>query len=431
MRKGQDIRYTLESSYKRAIKGKTLTTLTDDFTDKLLTKALYDILGNPGFSAGQAENGITSGNSSSAYTGAQSDPYEVYQEDTKKSGSGLGSGIWDTLLGGVIGVGRDLLGYYHADKSAEIAYDKQNEFYLNHQSLMAKADEMRRVGVNPMSLAGAGVGSTSTPTVQAAQTPSGSGIVDVLGQILNYKAQMAQVKVDSERNKIQSDDVASKIELRAEQRYYQQLVNDWYEANQVASISKLQADTADALQRVKTGESQEELNRAGVTKEQAEAALLFQEGLQKMWENTPAYRNATINLMNARSAAGYASAKHQLADIENLAVQRSNIAADTLLKYAQTDVGKQQLINMGYEADKLKFDVDHQNADRIWNKVEQTVGMVTDVAGAVGDILTPIKIGSAGKSIGGSGNAGNWAASSSGRMSLSRAMADPYGNLKK
>lgn len=359
-----------------------------DFTEKLLNDMLYDLIGKPGKSAGKAQNSITANAGSSGMSGDSTSMYTAAQQDTY-SGAGAGG----TALGAGIGLIRDLLAYAHADKAAKVAYNRQNEFYENHISMPAKVDEYKEAGLNPMGLAGSGPGATSAPSVDSATTPDASGAIEVLGQILNYKLGLKQLEIDKEKTRIQEQDVASQISYRAEQQAYQQKVNEWFETNQIVSIDKMQAETADALQRVQTGKADEDLARAGIDKVTAEAALVTEQALQKMWENSPEWRRVNLALQRAQANSANANAAYLYEDIKNLAVQRDNIAADTCLKYAQTDVGRQQLKNLGLTEKQIQFAVDHQKGDLIWQRVGQTIDMAKNVAVGVGSIATPIKLG--------------------------------------
>lgn len=366
----------LEASMISA-KGKVLE---GDFTEKAINSLLYDILGKPGVSAGKAQRNITNsagtgsdGTMTSAYTSAQSDT-----QDTTSTGKVGGSSSFDPIAAG-IGLLRDVLGYFYADKSAQTAYKRQNEYYDNHLSMPAKVEEYQDAGLNPMALTGAGVGATSAPAVQQADAPSGSGLTEVLGTLLNYKLGLKQLAV-------QEKGIDSEIAFRAEQQIYQQKVNEWFEINQIASLDKMQAETSDALQRVKTGEANEALARAGVTQTEAEAALITQQALQKMWENSPEWRNVQLQLGRAQASAAYASAAHAYEDIKNLAAQRDNIAADTCLKYAQTDIGRQQLTNLGLEEKQIQFAIDHQKGDLIWSRVSAVTQGLKDVGIAAASI---------------------------------------------
>lgn len=352
-----------------------------DYTDKLVNSMLYQLIGSPGKSAGK--NGLSQNSAGTSSDGTNTSAYTSSQNDSNSAfrGTGLvGTGLLG-LLGTAINIG-------YSQYAAKQAYDRQNEFYDNHLSMPAKVQEYKDAGLNPMALGGAGVGTTSAPSIDSAAQPA-SGLIDVLGQLLNYK-------LEKERINIEREDVASQIDYRATQKMYQEKVNEWFDVNQALSLDKIQAETKDALQRVRTGEADELLKYAGVSKTEAESALIFQEEMQKLWENSPEWKSVELELKRAQAQSGRANAQNLYADIERIQAHRDNLINDSILKTAQTDIGRQQLINLGLTAEQIKFAVDHQQGDLIWDRVGRAVGVAKDVAVGVGSVMTPIKLGGLG-----------------------------------
>lgn len=367
----------LEASYKRVLRDGISNPIKDDYTDKLVNSMLYQLIGTPGQSSGK--NGLaqniagtsSNGTNTSAYTSSQKD------DSTGTASSVKGTG-WLGLLGTVLNIG-------YSQYAAKQAYDRQNEFYDNHLSMSAKVQEYNDAGLNPMSLVGAGVGATSAPQVPQAE---GSGLIDVLGQLLNYKARMAEIGIEKERVGAYKDDTASKIEYRAEQRLYQQKVNEWFDTNQIVSIDRQIAETKLAMEQVNTQITEQQLNQAGVTKAEADAALSFQLGLQKQFENSPEYRNNTLRLQQAQANMYNADAAHLYEDLKNLAAQRDEITSKIALNYANTDLGKQQLKNLGITEQQLQFAVDHQKGDLVFQRIGQVTSALKDVGVAAAGIAS-------------------------------------------
>lgn len=361
-------------SLKRSLRGKTLKPITEDYTMQEVNSMLTFLLGKPGVSAGKAQRSlnsqIASGNSPSAYGSAQM--------DSQSSGSGSGSTNVEPISA-AIGLLRDVFSYFHADKSSQIAAKRQEDTYNNHLSMPAKVAEYDEAGLNPMSLAGAGVGATSAPSVPQAETPSADSLTSILGGLLSYKAQMARVEVDRERVKAQKEDIASRIEYRAEQKFYQQKLNEWFDANQIVSLDKMKAEAALAYEKIDTEQTQQALNAAGVSASEARAALDFQMALQKEWENSPEYRRVELGLMRAHQNLYNADAAESYENVKNLVEVRRNVAQDTALKLAQTENGKQMLKNLGLTEEQLKFAVDHQKGDLIFNRINQVTSSLKDV----------------------------------------------------
>lgn len=120
-----------------------------------------------------------------------------------KSGS-IGFG-WASVVDNVINIGRDLLGYAHADKAAKVAYQRENEFYDQHLSMPAKVQEFDEAGLNPMALGAAGPGATSAPSVPQGDTPSSGGSgMDLLSALLNYKLKKRELDIEDRRVDVES-----------------------------------------------------------------------------------------------------------------------------------------------------------------------------------------------------------------------------------
>lgn len=360
-------------SLKRALRGKTLKPITEDYTMKEVNSMITALIGKPSVSAGKAQRSldsqIASGNSPSAYGSSQM--------DVKSSGiSGGGSG---DLAGSLVGFLRDLAAMAFNRKTDSIAYNRQNDFYNNHLSMPAKVQEYEDAGLNPMGLAGAGAGATSAPSVQGTGAPELDGLTSMLGGLLSYKAQMARVEVDRERVQAQKEDIASRIEYRAEQKFYQQKLNEWFDANQIVSLDKMKAEAALAYEKLSTEQTQQALNEAGVTAAEARAALDFQLAMEKEWENSPEYRRVELGLMRAHTNAYNADATESYENVKNLVEVRKNVVQDTALKLAQTKNGAQMLKNLGLTEQQLQFAVAHQKGDLIFNRINQVTSSLKDV----------------------------------------------------
>lgn len=348
---------------------------------KEVNSMITALLGKPGVGAGKAQNSlnsqIASGNSTSAYGAAQ--------VDVQSSGMELGQGGGTALAAG-IGLIRDLIGMAYNRKTDSIAYNRQNDFYNNHLSMPAKVQEYEDAGLNPMGLAGAGAGATSAPSVQGTGAPELDGLTSVLSGLLSYKAQMARVEVDKERVAAQKEDIASRIEYRAEQKLYQQKINEWFDTNQIVSMDKSIAETQLALERVNSEQMKQKLDEAGISEKHANAALSFQLALQKEFENSPEFRSNTLALQRARASEANANAAQTYEGIKNLAAQRDEITSRIALNYANTDVGKQQLINMGLNAEQIEFAIKHQKGDLVFNRINQITTSLKDIGIAASGI---------------------------------------------
>lgn len=352
--------YNLPPAYITG-KGKKLT---GDFTDKLLNEMLYDLLGKPGVSAGKAQNSITANAGSSGMSGDSTSMYTAAQQDTY-SGAGAGG----TALGAGIGLIRDLIGYAHADKAAKVAYNRQNEFYDNHLSMAAKVDEYKEAGLNPMGLAGAGVGATSAPSVQQAETPQADAAVQVLGELLNYKAKMKQISV-------QEKGIDAQIEERIARAENIRKMNEWFDINQMASLKRVEADTNRLVAVAQT--------------EEQKAALLFQQSVAQFIQNKYAdeYNANMVALQQAELAYKESATAENYARIREINQHVQNMVLEGALTVAKTESMQATTKVLGIKADMLQFDKEHQRGNLIWQRVGQTISMVQGVTGSVANIFS-------------------------------------------
>lgn len=264
-----------------------------------------------------------------AYTSAQSDPvgfsdylnrshsYEGFDLSSVAGGAAAvasGGDPWLAVLGSVLGIGRDLFGYAHADISAKVAYQRQNDFYDNHLSMPAKVEEYNQAGLNPMALGSAGAGATSAPSVQAGQTPSGeSAFFGLLNTLLDYKLKNRELDIadrradiDSKRVDLEETRLPSLIDQSLALAENRRKQNEWYSAN-IAKMSK-EVELMDAhISRVFA-----ETDKLGF-----ESYLLSIEGKFRGSELSLKVQNlakdlgvkdSTISLNDAQSAMAYAKA---------------------------------------------------------------------------------------------------------------------------
>ena len=363
--------YKLLSAGKRSSKKRPVLSYTDqleasiisaekkdlksDFTDKLVNEMLYDLIGKPGKSAGKAQEkmnqsmGVTGGVSSSAYTSAQMD---VPESGSPGTGVALGAGII-----------RDLLGYVHSDVAAMKAYDRQNEFYDNHLSMPAKVEEYHQAGLNPMGLAGSGPGATSAPQVDQGATPQGSSAVDVLGQLLQYKLGKAQLAV-------QEKGIDAEIAERAQRTEYQRKINEWFDTTQVVTLNKMQAETEHALELINSEKVKQQLDASGISVNEAEAALKFEQAITAAIHNkyADAWERNTLALQRAQANQANSTAAYNYEGINNLIQERQNMIYEGLKIVADTHTADAYAAVLGYQGEQLKFAVDHQQGDLVFHK---------------------------------------------------------------
>lgn len=299
-----------------------------------IEKSVNHILGgllNPSRVIAPARSARSLTESAGAYTSAQSDPVgfsdylnrshsydgfdlSSFAGDDAALGASAAFSPWAAVIGAVLGIGRDLLGYAHADKAAQVAFDRQNDFYINHMSMSAKVAEFQEAGLNPMALGSSGPGATSAPSVQAGQTPSGeSAFFGLLNTLLDYKLKNREldiadrrVDVDSRRVDLEEERLPSLIDSAFARAENSRAQVDWYNAN-IAKMSK-EVELMDAH----IGRVFAETDKLGF-----ESYLLSIEGKFRGSELSLKVQNlakdlgvkdSTISLNDAQSAMSYAKA---------------------------------------------------------------------------------------------------------------------------
>lgn len=227
----------------------------DKSIDRLLIKVLdprtgrknnfsYDYKNDPNYPGNTQLAGYDSWSNKSSFNDwlNQYSPLVYDNQDTgKRPSSGRGGDWLGTTIGAVVDLGRDLLGYAHADKAAKVAYDRQNEFYENHIAMPAKVQEFQDAGLNPMALGGTGPGATSAPAVQQGDTPASSG-TNFLGMMLDYRLKSRELDIENRRVDVESRRVdlteqrlPSLIEQALATSENKRKQNEWYDT----AISKM------------------------------------------------------------------------------------------------------------------------------------------------------------------------------------------------
>lgn len=266
----------------RRSKSKSLDSSINDILKQLLGVQV----GTPG-SAKQVNDLMENlGNTTSAYTSAQMDG----------SMSGLGN-VGQSIGAGMLG---SLFNFGLNQASAAIAYQRQNQFYDEHISMPAKVREYQNAGLNPMALAGAGVGATSAPQVNQGAPADASGLV---ASLLEYKSKMRELD-------IQDKAVDADIDLKKSNEVlnYANVDKVFSETDKISAeafIVKVQGRYVDSKEQVMLSNLLADLGvkDATITKYDAEAASAWADANLK--DITSQYQGA---LMEAKTKEAYASA---------------------------------------------------------------------------------------------------------------------------
>jgi len=370
--KRRSIAGELQASVKRDIRA-GVNRIDGDYTMQAVNGMLYELLGNPGVSAGKSK--LAPVNTSSASSGSSPSAYSSAQMDTSVQSAALSSsGGGATAAGALINLVSTIGTMYYNDMAAKTAYQRQNEFYDNHIGMPAKVQEYQDAGLNPMALAGSGPGATSAPSVQPAAGADMSGLTSILGALLNYKAKMKDIEV-------REKGIDAMVAERAERTIQLHKINEWFETNQMANLGKIEAETTRALAQAST--------------EEQKSALLYQQAVAEYIRNkyADAYEQSILKLREAEVAYKNSATAENYARVTEINQHVQNMVLEGALIVAKTQNMNQVTKNLGIREDMLKFNKEHLKADKVWQRIGQTISAVQGASGAVANVFscfTPI-----------------------------------------
>lgn len=337
---------------------------------------------------------------------------------------GGSAGIFNNVLNRVLGLSRaereqNEFNAFEAQKSRdfqESLFQRGNDFNAQQAQLnrdfqasqyQTAVKDMRAAGINPAMAVG-GVSGLSGASATAASAPSaaqasgnGRGVQSNLSEVLQaamfsrtIKQMDAEIaKTDSEafvnqmnaklaganaglaESALRVADVKNDLELR---QMSSALHNDEVRrALDKAHISQSEAETLltrnNAMIAAADAKTRADLNAAELRLRLAEERLKYNQSAEVLQH---------ITKMKAECAELY-----QRCILE--AAEAGKMDAETQNYYVQNDI-------LQYDREKKHFEVVHQNADRVWNKVSMVTGMIRDVGSGVGNLVSPFKFGTIG-----------------------------------
>lgn len=263
--------------------------------NRLIDDALAQLFVGSGkrSSGNQTSSGTSSsGNTPSAYSSSQNDSNNIPQASS------------NTVAGGVLGLISTGLNMWYNSRQAEIAYERQNEFYDNHLSMGAKVQEYKDAGLNPYSLSGAGVGATSAPSVQQASPVDVAGTVNgLVSTLLEYKLKSRELDIQQQLADNDTDRTGSTIALNQAN-----ITKIFKESDKVAVetfILGIQSKYTDEKERAALDNLLKDLDvkNATINKTEAEEAKTW---IEASW--IPKMNQSQINLNSASARASNARA---------------------------------------------------------------------------------------------------------------------------
>ena len=363
-----------------------------EYPDKVLSKIMHDrsdaglvaqaALGTVGGLASTGAGGATFLGSliNKLFKGSGSssvDPDDPdYDELLGESGQSGSSGNWlQSLLGNIgrwaSGNSNNLLSglssgaqMIYNEHAAAQAYDRQNEFYVNHLSMPAKVAEYKAAGLNPMGLSGAGAGATSAPSVSQANTPDIASIIGSLAQMRqvdnDLKLRTAELEIQDKNADTERIRAEAYANLAGSQKRGQDISNNWADqlylvdlGNKGADIAQKYANVAYLAELCESADVQQELDRhkiklidAQVAGQQYQNAIL---AAQKKYADR--YYKAVAEYQESSAAI----AGMQEADMYSVPLKTRRAAAEAQLKHMITQAAMDADI---YNGDAFRKNVD-------------------------------------------------------------------------
>lgn len=228
-------------------------------------------------------------------------------------------------------------------QQADIAYQRQIDFYNQFQSPDAMVKQYQDAGLNPALMYGKGASAASPISAPQASGSGGTSQGDLISGILSLvsmKQQIENFKVDRALKGQQKEFMSAQTDLYAKQaKFYEDQWELQKELGQ-ANIANIKADTAYKV-------SQEKLNDAQIDKTTAETAILhWQELIQRsdseyrdrLNDALLALRNSENELNESRTAntkADTAESKQRLKELEDSYNDRMNQIHSLALEAAE------------------------------------------------------------------------------------------------
>lgn len=276
------------------------------------------------------------------------------------------------------------------DDNAEVAYQHQKEFmenYLTPQAqIISQAKGYEAIGMNKMAMAGTQPGATSASVPQASAPSGGAPFnpVDLLGTILNYKLGQRKLDIEEDLLPYRQDELGSRAGLN--------VVRAWEIQTLLPSkVENLDASTELFREKINTEQTQQALNRSGISRNQADALVSIRQAaiLAIDEKNRQSFLDSEIALNKANERLAKASASRNLAEvrkitqeIENLQVEHDNLLKEGVNLVLEGGKLAHEFTIVGAEAGNVDTKIKQENAGRIVGMVCDGINTVTNVVAA-------------------------------------------------
>lgn len=301
--------------------------------------------------------------------------YGAGSNDGQLKNNGWLSNMFGSLLNRVTGAaltGSEREANSFSAEQAQISRDWQEEQYLKYNSPQSLVDQYQQAGLNPALMYGGSTPSMDTSTSSPSSvTPSPSnGILGLLQSLIGLQTAKADIKVKESQ----------------------------------ANLNNVEAGATEALtpQRIAEIASNIDLNKHQVTyfDAQRDMALANAALASENKEYVSKYYEIEASLKEAQTAETWSAREEIYQRIDNLKREFVESFAREAMYRANAGVLTQQEKNLYEEMQLIQFDqkikkyqVEHLDADRIWNRIETGAGILRDAGigvGAAMNLINPL-----------------------------------------
>lgn len=322
---------------------------------------------------------------------------QKHPEDFQKLAKSLFGGYFGTNLTGA----QEQANLFSASERAA-AQDWQEQMYNKYQSPAAQIKQYQDAGINPALMYQGGASFQPVGSSSGAQSvspgspdlPNGSGLLSLLRTALdasltkrrlNQEKELESRRLDIEEQRlgIERDLLPSRIQGNLARAYRDMTSGNLNEIDAETRSQMNMGRLAQMYADINLKDVQGRLAESGISVNEAKAGLIAAQTINEQIQNSygDKYWQAVINFNNAQTAKNYKEIEKYGAEIKNMELAATGIVLNNgILGHAFEQAG--------IETDMLRFDKEHQSADKVWQRVGQVAGAVGSVVGAAGSAMS-------------------------------------------
>lgn len=286
---------------------------------------------------------------------------------------------------------------------AELAYQRQIDYYNQFQSPDAMMRQYREAGLNPaLMMTGGNEGSVSPISPpQASGTSAGSQTAS-LGDIVSLFSNLSLLDAQRQKLVAEAKNTNADTDYKEAQTTGQQIANKFLPTQYETNIENMQANTNLVLSQIDSEVVRRDLMRSDIDLNDAKTALTLQQAYLasldaetrrelnqlevKLKDIQTRYEDARIRYTNALTSGAWAEVRKTNQEISNLQAERERIVAETdrihndnYGKWLDNSIKEQTLPDV---VRKSHFENSDENLRKDWNW-QHTSTLVRNVKGAI------------------------------------------------